>query len=96
MHPSSERILEHYTPERAAEYAARGWYTLARLEARRLARKHGTTLRVAAGVIAAAIEAERTLENALGSDGFDRDPEDLASIALAPRDARGEHPTTLF
>jgi len=44
------------------------------------------------------VEAERTLENALGADGFDRDPEDidLASIATAPRDDHGQHPTTLF
>ena len=103
MHPSSERILEHYTPERAAEYAARGWYTLARLEARRLARKHGTTLRVAAGVIAAVspmnvwsgniLAAERILAAAARGDRRAPRAGLSANVAKAWRIARaGERP----
>jgi hypothetical protein len=51
--PSAASILGWYDDDIAAEYAARGWYTLARKAARSIARDHGTTLRVAAGIIAA-------------------------------------------
>ena len=48
-----ETILSYYRSDVAQEYEARGWYTLAQGAARRMARRHGVSLRRAAGVIAA-------------------------------------------
>lgn len=79
------RILEHYRDDIAAMDDARAWYANARAAARRLAREHGTTVSVAAGVIAALSPRCPWGRNVIAADiilGAARRGDDLPSVGL--------------
>ena len=95
-------LLEHYENSSSeARAGGAGWYTMAQREAMRMARKHGTTLHRAAGVIAALSPqlqwgvnlrvAEQVLEYGEAREGCLRSSEEKAV-----RIQRGERPLAVL